>query len=242
MNKFCGVWKRTQNFEPIGTLVEEDPNSVVLWLQSSCGAFIDIRVEKVAPLRTYKSFCGFSSFDESNCWLTWDRQLDFRPLGAPDIGKIDWLSDTVIQEDGVLEGDDYREIWENLNGPDKSGSESVLKLSGKDSSRTGCFLVVGEWFGLCISRADGPTPASDDTFRQYFSGAGGVDEEEVSRQLLDYTCVVGKTSDWTVLHSLDTFSIGSAVNSNTSPLHQMILQMRVEVQSGSVPSWWPSDV
>ena len=165
----------------MGTVVREDlDDSTVLWIQSSSGIFMDIRVQKSQSIEQFKSFAGTSSFDTEKQWLTWNRELDLRPQGPPDIGRIDFLSDTVIQEDGVSEGDDYREIWENIAISDystaspSSGNTSSTSISGisntgkdtplcgfcvrlsstSDGRRDGYFMAEGGWFGVVFSREE----------------------------------------------------------------------------------------
>ena len=59
MEAFRGVWLRSQLFQPVDTLIREDhDDSVVLWIQSPCGIFIDIRVQKSMTIQHFKSFSG----------------------------------------------------------------------------------------------------------------------------------------------------------------------------------------
>lgn len=105
-DRFVGLWQRAALYEPAAadSALDTDATSSVLWLQSRGGCFIDVR----APLD--KSFSGDGSFDPGASLFTWARILDARPPGPPDIGRIVWRSQNVVDEYGVG-SDDYREVW-----------------------------------------------------------------------------------------------------------------------------------
>ncbi len=68
----------------------------------------------------FKSFAGIASCVDNRCEcvFTWHRKIDYRPEGPPDVGKMVFLDPEheFLQEDGVLPGDDYREIWKRVDG------------------------------------------------------------------------------------------------------------------------------
>jgi len=150
LSSFGGVWRRTKLYEPIGSVgPEEEQLKDVLWIQSQNGYFIDIRYQHGATSHLkMKSFAGIGSFDESSCHFTWDRKFDFRAPGAPDIGLMRLLqgssSDPLqLEEDGVLPGDDYREIWDRLSGSVSSSdvtARAVQRSCQGDVMRQGLFL------------------------------------------------------------------------------------------------------
>jgi hypothetical protein len=164
LESFTGVWKRTKLYEPIGELgPEEEQRKDVYWLQTSSGLFIDIRYEEgVYSHLKMKSFAGMGSYDQASENFTWTRNFDFRPTGPPDIGRMRLLLGTyefptTIEEDGVLPGDDYREIWENV-APDR-GSPSwaaEVQLRSNDGTgavkRNGLVLFTNGWFAITLSR------------------------------------------------------------------------------------------
>lgn len=81
--KFCGVWKRAWEQSPPGTLA--DDTSTVLWLQTPCGIYVDLRLPYRAPgtvvtpvdLAAQKSFAGFLTAEGDRA--TWHRHIDFQP-------------------------------------------------------------------------------------------------------------------------------------------------------------------
>ena len=189
---FRGLWHRTAIYEPISSTSASELDMLVLWLQSSCGLYIDIRVplgDSITPreLKKCKTFAGFITFDEGQSNLTWTRVIDFRPITGLDVGNIKVLNDsgTKIQEDGVLPGDDYREIWEIKSSPSQEQTlqsdsiyEFVAELSLKDPDsdtiRQGYFIIVGDWFAFTLSRT--PGRVTDEELTRYFCS---TEEESV---------------------------------------------------------------
>jgi len=232
---YVGVWKRTSIEEPIGTMAPEaDQEMLVLWMQSVSGNFIDIRVPPRQGLdnnvRQSKSFAGDITLKGDE--LTWKRVFDFRPTTGQDVGKNTFLADNIIQEDGVLPGDDYREIWQNICEPmSATGSDIgtdvndfVAELTitedgtrGGRVLRRGKFIVVGNHFACMISRGVS-TPntvtlaqsldISDSAVLQYFAATepSAVDAA-MEEHLLDYVTMVGRVrssaGEWVIDHSLN---------------------------------------
>ena len=169
---FAGVWSRIQLYEPMISESACDETSVVLWIQvrhtigpehfshrllpqAPSGEFVDLRwlgqlgKSKLAEdwnVRLFKSFAGIAScsHDGGDCIFTWKREIDYRPDGPPDVGKMVFLDhdQQLLQEDGVLAGDDYREVWRRLDGsmhnsfggrcflPDSPEAKGVIVVSG----------------------------------------------------------------------------------------------------------------
>lgn len=209
---FAGVWQRTKLFEPVGELgPEEEQQKDVIWIQSKNGYFIDIRYQTGATSHLkIKSFAGVGSFEFSSMKFTWDRKFDFRAPGAPDVGLMRLLTGTVdnptqLEEDGVLPGDDYREIWDKLASASDVDCTAVLSLKAGDGSeiKNGLFLLVGGWFAITLSRAiTTATVSLERELKQVFDESIEVPSAEVNSYLNDYVCVVGSTDTWTIQYAL----------------------------------------
>lgn len=84
VNDFRGLWKRTKLFEPLNSTHTSENGKLVLWFQSPCGIFIDLRVYlESIQIHTTKSFSGRISFDYVRNLLTWTRFIDYRLPGTP---------------------------------------------------------------------------------------------------------------------------------------------------------------
>lgn len=236
---FRGVWRRTELFEPKGQLgPAADREKVVIWVQSSCGLFIDIRVcpnveDNTNPLNL-KSFAGKGEYDSSLKHFTWTRVMDFRPPGNPDVGLVNFTSTDVIEEDGVLAGDDFKEIWtqqlDNVYLTNNSGDfvSEVQTLCGK---RKGYFFVVGDYFAFTLSRESG---LSADKMNGYFDGEGDMTAEE-TKLLMQHVCVMGRTTDWTILYTLDNSFLGCNVLPGQSMISELLCSLRWTEVEGLVP-------
>jgi hypothetical protein len=215
VENFSGVWKRTLLYEPIGTVgPEEEQLKDVIWVQSKDGYFIDIRYQSgTIQHDKMKSFAGTGSFDANKTYFTWTRLFDFRTPGTPDIGLMRVLKGTQndpeqLEEDGVLPGDDYREIWDLLSAP-RLATDCTAKLRQVDASgrvtREGLFLVVGDWFALTISRSGRDDSASvlQTAFSSSDTSATVMNNNaEDSTYVWSYVAVMGSSSTWEVTHSL----------------------------------------
>lgn len=214
LRNFSGVWKRTKLFEPIGELgPEEEQLKDVIWIQARSGDFIDIRYHAGATeYLKMKSFAGVTSFDGSSAHFTWKREFDFRTPGSPDIGLMRLLKGTAtdpqqLEEDGVLPGDDYREIWDRLAGSNISNDcaiRLVKKGAGGEVVKRGLFLVVGDWFALTTSRALGGDRSNQEEaeLKRIFDEFDEAPTTATSNYLWDYLCVVGSTTSWEIQYAL----------------------------------------
>jgi len=248
---FGGVWRRTKLYEPIGSVgPEEEQLKDVLWIQSQNGYFIDIRYQHGATSHLkMKSFAGIGSFDESSCHFTWDRKFDFRAPGAPDIGLMRLLqgssSDPLqLEEDGVLPGDDYREIWDRLSGSVSSSdvtARAVQRSCQGDVMRQGLFLIVGDSFAITISRVSHPDAGSEDAeLKRVFDESVEEPEAAVKEHLWDYLCVVGSTTTWKVTYSLHPELRGTSIlpGQRTHPVLSAFLQSAIiPTQASDAPLW-----
>lgn len=249
LSDFGGVWRRTKLYEPIGTLgPEEEQLKDVLWIQSRNGYFIDIRYQDGASSHLkMKSFAGVGSFEESNFHFTWDRKFDFRAPGAPDIGLMRLLqgssSDPLqLEEDGVLPGDDYREIWDRLSGSVVSTdfTARVVQTSGQTLKKQGLFLIVGDWFAITTSRTpQADTAALDAELKRVFDEAVEDPSASVKEYLWDYFCVVGSTATWEVIYSLHPELRGTSILPGrcAHPLLSALIQSASPSTADSASEW-----
>ena len=267
---FRGVWERIVLYEPKGELgpVEEQRKNVI-WVQSSAGLFVDIRYEGgiVDPLKM-KSFAGSGSYDSDSNYFTWTRDFDFRPAGAPDVGSMRVLQGTAqdplqLEEDGVLTGDDYREIWDKLpcgnvcvndnmkndNGSDVSNTTDcaarlTLRIDGV-ARRGGIFLVVGSWFAVTLSRDCTTAGDGEASLKQFFSGEPiGKEEKRMEtdgqlQYLWDYTAAMGGTAEWKAEYALHEEMRGQCISSlecSISALFDPAAGWEWELLQGSIPA------
>jgi hypothetical protein len=112
------------------------------------------RLAKDWNVQLFKSFAGIASCVDSKgmCIFTWHRKIDYRPDGPPDVGKMAFLDSEreLLQEDGVLPGDDYREIWKRIDGNrhDSFGGRCFLPESPHIPG--GFFVVSGRHVGIAV--------------------------------------------------------------------------------------------
>ena len=237
---FRGVWKRTELFEPRGQLGPAiDREKIVMWMQSKSGLFIDIRVSPNAEDNTdphnLKSFAGTGEYDSSLKHFTWTRLMDFRPPGAPDVGLMNFTSPGVVEEDGVLPGDDFKEVWTQQLDVDSiadSGNDFVSEVQTRCGSRKGYFMVVGDFFAFTLCRED---VLSVDKMNQYFDEGGDLLDDE-KQQLMSYVCLMGRTTDWKVQYSLDINSVGCTVLPEQSEASDLLASLQWTIVEGTPPS------
>ena len=132
--------------------------------QAPSGEFVDLRwigqlgKSRLATdwnARDFKSFAGLGSCQHvagsSDCTFTWQRHVDYRPAGPPDVGRMVFLDqqNDVLQEDGVLPGDDYREIWRRLDGTAQNSFGGRCFLPGSPDA-LGFYVVSGKYVGVAV--------------------------------------------------------------------------------------------
>jgi hypothetical protein len=112
------------------------------------------RLAKDWNVRLFKSFAGNGSCVDSAgvCLFTWNRKIDYRPEGPPDVGKMLFLDPEheLLQEDGVLPGDDYREIWRRIDGNLQNSFGGRCFLPGSPHAPGGFYVVSGRHVGLAV--------------------------------------------------------------------------------------------
>jgi hypothetical protein len=211
LNDFAGVWIRTALYEPMTSNNLLEIGKTIIWLQTKCGIFIDIRIYlNNLSISTTKSFGGYLSYDSNNSHLVWTREVDFRPLGPPDIGKILFINNNTLQEDGVLPDDDYREIWERVC--QTSNNDCACELSHKlDGHRKGYFIVVGEWMALTYNRQY--NDINDQKLLEIFqTGSDCNIDSQIHKYALEYVTIVADTINGEIKYALDSNLIGKCLS------------------------------
>ncbi len=170
--------------DPPGTL--SDNTSTVLWLQTPCGLYCDLRVPLIArPADTLeariaqRSFAGRLSYTGDR--TTWHRELDFRPYsGTLDVG------DNTLSEDGntlteLGVHDNYLEVWQRTTDGFVDGKPVFLAMELEHSDRRGVWVVVGSTYGVAIGRAaDDPVRLSGaKSFQELFTTSSMTPAEQV---------------------------------------------------------------
>lgn len=225
LSSFRGVWTRTELWEPKGTLSNREENRRVMWFQSRGGTFIDLRIdEPETKPQNYKSFSGFINANLEENLLTWNRVIDFRPRGAPDVGKVAFISQNCLQEDGFLPGDDFTEIWEREEILDSDHNCSYELKHKINPNRKGFFVIIDNWFALSVDRKE----FSYDGFTTIALLADVFDQPrevppEAREFVFQYETIVGRTSDWTIQNALYPSRIGlSLVHDSESQFIQSL--------------------
>ncbi len=133
-------------------------------------------------VRCFKSFAGIGSFKHDgqvNGLFTWHRSIDYRPKGPPDVGRMMFLDQEhgLLQEDGVVQGDDYREICKRLDG-DMHNSFGGRCFLPDSPDALGFLVVSGKYAGVAVrfvsthSEVEGfersPTPSEQLALDSYF--------------------------------------------------------------------------
>jgi hypothetical protein len=178
LESFSGAWQRTLLYEPHDAVVPHEQSAVqVFWLQSPCGLFVDLRQPTGAldlGAATFKSFAGMGSveFDSlsQQCRFTWSRLVDFRPPGNPDVGNMIWLGPNLLQEDGILPGDDYREIWSRVS-PASHSTIGVHLRCDDDPGARGVLVIIDSYVAFATQRTRSACLAAVAFFATATSGA-----------------------------------------------------------------------
>jgi hypothetical protein len=242
MDKFSGVWLRTELYEPKGQVCTREEGRTVLWLQHESGVFVDIRVDDpVQPLLS-KSFAGYLSFDLSKNRLTWTRVIDFRPRGPPDVGEVRFLDEDVLEEQGVLPGDDFTEIWQRIDRAiDKTSSaDCCFTIQHRtQTDRTGFFIVVGGHFAFTLSRSNQRI-----VVHTIESLAGIFDSNNCANPIdtaldyvLEHTTIVGNVIDWKVKYSLDSKYKDAIISEERCILKELFLSVQWTLVQGIAPAF-----
>jgi hypothetical protein len=249
-----GVWKRTHLYEPKGCDGPlEEQTKTVLWIQGQCNLFIDIRINLQHPESFHsmnmKSFAGDISYDQEQSIVTWNRKLDYRPLGPPDLGLINFLAEDEIEEDGVLPGDDYKEIWKRICRSSEYDVAANVHIFYPDGSlhRTGYFLAVGDTFALTLSRSiltSEEQERFDQTLKSHFASDGTELCAEAASYLSQYLTIVGSiagdgSGEWIVQYALHKEMVGASIYTpevcHSESLKCILFSLNWEVTYGQIP-------
>jgi hypothetical protein len=145
----CGVWVRRSLEWADG---RSDTTTRVTWLQGS-EWFVDLRLPAVRPsdgARTPQpeAFAGrlVRTLSDATEFM-WHRTIDWSPDSGPDVGRLSWDGDNLIEE-GVLQP--YREVW--IRAERHSPDDSATALLRDDTGRLGIVLRSAGFFGFAVGR------------------------------------------------------------------------------------------
>jgi hypothetical protein len=252
ISEYVGVWKRTSLYEPKGTLgpIEEQELNV-LWIQSKSGYFIDIRIPPILNINKLKSFAGNATFIKETSLLTWNREIDFRFPGTPDVGIITFLSPNQIQEDNGLPDDDYREIWDKLNKKSLIEQKEIdfsAKLMHKGLNKLGYFIIIDDWFAFALGKINSNNNdnnnndddnnnnnnnnnneiiLSNKIIKDYFNNLINDNDLiiKIESYLMNYITIFGDINNSIIKHSLDYSLIGMNILSPTCPIYNILKEL-----------------
>ena len=123
LGELPGVWSRTLYVRGDGTV---DDRTCVTWVQAG-RSYVDLRrpsgmpamtgatclraltAEQVRWLALQEGFAGYLSADENGA--CWERLVDFQPASPPDLGRLAWRGDVLLEE-GI--DDPYIEHWQRV--------------------------------------------------------------------------------------------------------------------------------
>ncbi len=156
--QYRGLWRRTV----LADADRVDRTTRVLWLQSACGLFVDLRrpADRCADDRVSlgrQEACAGRLRVEGEL-LTWERWVDFQPPGEPDVARVTGEGDRLV-EHGVHS--DYYEEWERI-APDSRAalafaSQGEVDAAGRGCTRPGVLVVSGDRFAYAVGRTQ-PLP------------------------------------------------------------------------------------
>lgn len=152
----CGVWVRRSLEWPDG---RSDTTTRVTWLQGRQW-FVDLRQPAVvtrtevphgATAPSLEAFAGrLVQTRRAPAEFTWQRTVDWSPESPPDVGRLTWAGDTLVEE-GVLQP--YREVWVRTERHDPGDSATVLLQD--DAGREVILLRSAGFFGYAVGRPSG---------------------------------------------------------------------------------------
>lgn len=198
--EYRGLWRRRLLQTPEHT----DRSTLVYWLQTG-SLYADLRLpaeracDDPQVLARQQGFAGLLKVDGNR--LTWERWLDFQPLAAPDVGRVHFEGEVLV-EHGVHA--EYREEWERVQA---AGADSIalsleaeLDARGRQADRRGVLVACGDYFLFALDRRRALPPAAD------LAALLGNDRytPEEKRAFLDCTIDFGAREPdgaWRVRHS-----------------------------------------
>jgi len=149
VEELCGVWVRRSLEWADG---RSDTTTQVTWLQGA-EWFVDLRRPGIGPpagtwVPQLEAFAGrLTRSCSATAEFTWERLIDWSKPAGPDIGRLNWDGNDLI-EVGVLEP--YREVWVQAerHSPDDSATASFTDGAG----RSGIVLRSAGFFGFAVGR------------------------------------------------------------------------------------------
>jgi hypothetical protein len=209
--ELAGVWRRSLYVRSDGT---SDRATAVTWVQGS-RSYVDLRQPPRRPdmsgvtclrdltpaqlawMATQEGFAGSLRADASDA--EWERCVDMQPASPPDIGRLGWVGDVLIEE-GVHSP--YVEHWVRADPP---GPTWGVRLVDPQTATPGILVRVGSDFGYARGRGiriGGPpgTPAR----------VAAADVAE-AQELLDCELAIGSVAGdvWTIERSSLPFREGT---------------------------------
>ena len=159
--EYRGLWRRRLLQTPQHT----DRSTLVYWLQTG-SLYADLRLpaerarDDPQALARQQGFAGLLKVEGNR--LTWERWLDFQPPAAPDVGRVHFEGEVLV-EHGVHA--EYREEWERVQA---AGADSValsleaeLDARGRQADRRGVLVACGDYFLFALDRRCALPPAPD---------------------------------------------------------------------------------
>lgn len=149
---YRGLWRRRL----LETPEHSDRSSIVYWLQTG-DLYADLRLpagrvqDDPQTLARQQGFAGALKVDGNR--LTWERWLDFQPPAAPDVGRVHFEGEVLV-EHGVHAT--YREEWERVQAADTNSIalslEAELDARGRQVERRGVLVACGRHFVFALDR------------------------------------------------------------------------------------------
>jgi hypothetical protein len=212
LRELPGVWSRSLYVRADGTV---DDTTEVTWVQAA-SSYVDLRqparrpdlsaatclraltFDQTAWLATQEGFAGYLRADDREA--RWERFIDVQPASPPDVGRLSWRGDVLLEEGIDLP---YVEHWERVSASDDVAG---LRLVDPHLATVAVLARVGETFGFARSREiriGGPpaTPARVAAARDLRS----------AQDLVNFELSVGTVSSgrWTIERSSLPFRVGA---------------------------------
>ncbi len=204
MDDLTGLWTRSLIAWPDG---RRDQTTRAHWLQAQ-SRFADLRQPETPghtvvagclealsmadclALATQQAFAGV--FIRRDHGFEWVRQIDLQPGRAPDIGRLSWHGDVLVEE-GL--GSDYTEHWHRAEAARLPCA--ALSLEDREDGRRGSLIRVGNHFMYARDRLGLATGAD------LAAAVAGAASLAAARALLDVEISFGHVSGdhWRITRS-----------------------------------------